>query len=347
MSSSYNKQLDLVKVSRIYVPARKDNYPIAVTIYEPPPVRPSSSSTSPSSAPTLPPAVIINSATGCHRRFYDSFARYLAGELGCPTITWDYRGVGDSGSDRLRELSAVTIQDHWATRDQPAVTAHLHGLYPDREMVLFGNSVGCHIAPMNPERDLISRYIFVAGNNAYWRHHYQTWVTWFFPAGVEAFSFGRGYFPASIVKLCDDIPLGAARDWARWTHNSIYCTIEPHIKKVYDSFQPGTKQKPGAAIHVAFTDDELINKRTPTPIDAFGSWTALMTNAGVELMFLDPSAATDSGRAVGHLGFFRKHCRKGWDALAPFILDGTRPVFKENPAAAAAATSVKPIKAKL
>ncbi|KAJ3131757.1 hypothetical protein HDU90_007741 [Geranomyces variabilis] len=201
--------------------------------------------------------------------------------------------------------------------------------------------------PMNPERDLISRYIFVAGNNAYWRHHYQTWVTWFFPAGVEAFSFGRGYFPASIVKLCDDIPLGAARDWARWTHNSIYCTIEPHIKKVYDSFQPGTKQKPGAAIHVAFTDDELINKRTPTPIDAFGSWTALMTNAGVELMFLDPSAATDSGRAVGHLGFFRKHCRKGWDALAPFILDGTRPVFKENPAAAAAATSVKPIKAKL
>ncbi|KAJ3158782.1 hypothetical protein HDU86_002463 [Geranomyces michiganensis] len=326
------------KVTRIYLPALKDNFPIAISLYEPP------ASFSASATSRLPPAVLINSATGCHRRFYDSFARYLAADLGCPTLTWDYRGVGDSGSDRLASLKDVSIQDHWATRDQPAVTLYLHGLYPDREMMLLGNSVGCHIAPMNPERDLISRYIFVAGNNAYWRHSATPYFTWFFPIGIELYSLGRGYFPATKINLCDDIPLGAARDWGRWTRNSIYCTIEPHIKAQYESFTPPSGGGgAAAAIHVAFSDDELINNKTPTPKDAFASWSKLMSSAGVELFFLNPAAATDSGRAVGHLGFFRKQCRKGWDALAPFILNGTRPVFDT----AAAATTVKVGKAKL
>ncbi|KAJ3011072.1 hypothetical protein HKX48_007045 [Thoreauomyces humboldtii] len=303
----------------------KDAFPIAATLYAPA-VDALSPSSSPSPPHPLPAAVLINAATGVSRRFYGAFARYLAETHGAPVLTWDYRGIGDSGSDRLPTLAQVSIKDHWATRDLPAVTRHLKDLYPDRSLVFVGNSVGCHLAPVNPEKDLVDRYLFVNGNNAYYKHHVTPHTTFFFRPIVEvAVKLYGGYFPASKINLCDDLPTDVARDWARWTHHPEYCTVDPEVKERYDAFAPPS----GSILHVAMRDDELVRRGSNgLPFTAFNG---LMPNARIPFWFMKPDEATEeTGRLVGHLGWFKKHCRKGWDAVAGFVVRGDMPVGFEG-----------------
>ena len=57
---------------------------------------------------------LIASATGVKRRFYDAFARFLAGE-GFVAITFDYRGIGDSRPVTLNKFKA--FMHEWGEKD--------------------------------------------------------------------------------------------------------------------------------------------------------------------------------------------------------------------------------------
>ncbi|TPX57333.1 hypothetical protein PhCBS80983_g03891 [Powellomyces hirtus] len=311
-----------IHITNITITALKDDYPLAATLFAPKSTAPSSSSSSPP-----PPAVLINAATGTPRRFYANFATYLASVHAVPVLTYDYRGIGDSivgGPAQLAALKHCTIKEHWAARDQPAVTEYLHAQYPDRELVLMGQSVGCHIAPCNPAIGLVSRYLFVSGNNAHWRYHVTPTQTRAFPVVVELLGLlHRGYFPATKIKLCDDLPLGVARDWARWTRYREYCTVEKDVQRLYHTFTPES------AIHVAVSDDELVHPDINSI--AFEAWNELMPNAAIKFYYVDPSdLAADPSRGVGHLGLFRKSCQAGWETLVPYILNGALPNWKER-----------------
>ena len=63
-------------------------------------------------------AVMIGPATGIKRRFYHGFAAHLA-EQGHAVITFDNRGIGDSGSDRLNDVNASLV--NWGKLDMTAV----------------------------------------------------------------------------------------------------------------------------------------------------------------------------------------------------------------------------------
>ena len=58
--------------------------------------------------------VVITAATGVKRQYYDSYARFLAGE-GFRVVTFDYRGVGGSRPTSLKGYEATAMQ--WGERD--------------------------------------------------------------------------------------------------------------------------------------------------------------------------------------------------------------------------------------
>src|ERR1041385_3858142 len=59
-------------------------------------------------------AVVIASAMGVPRRFYQNFARYLA-ERGFAAATFDYRGIGDSSDGPVRG-ARIRMED-WGRLD--------------------------------------------------------------------------------------------------------------------------------------------------------------------------------------------------------------------------------------
>lgn len=128
-----------------------------------------------------------------------------------------------------------------------------------------------------------------------------------------------GYFPARRVGLCDDLPLGIARDWSKWTRFPEYCTVEPPVKEEYDQFVPEK------ALAVGFSDDEFVQGRK-----TYDSWLRLMPNAEIPLIFLEPR---DIGlESLGHTGFFRRACRdNGWKGVAEWIVDGVQPKWEGKP----------------
>ncbi|MEL6537932.1 MAG: alpha/beta fold hydrolase, partial [Bacteroidota bacterium] len=85
-------------------------------------------------------AVMIAPATGILRRFYGSFASHLA-EQGFTAITFDNRGIGDSGGGRgLNQVKADLI--NWGRQDMPAVLRALQAAAPDTRYHLVGHSAG-------------------------------------------------------------------------------------------------------------------------------------------------------------------------------------------------------------
>ncbi|XXQ29574.1 AB hydrolase-1 domain-containing protein [Plasmodiophora brassicae] len=310
-------------VSELTIAALDDGFPIKATLFAP----------SPSGA--AGPAVLVSAATGVPRTFYAAFAQYLAERHGCAVLTYDYRGLGDSlpaavGTQHpLSRLQHIHIHKEWAQNDQAAAVKHLHESFPGRPVVLVGQSVGCHIAPLNPLRHLVSRYVFISANNAYWGYSTSRLLTYSFPWLVETTSVvvapwrpADRYFPARRFGLCDDLPLGIARDWAKWTRYPEYCTVEPDVKELYARFDPGQ----GNAIAIGFTDDDFCAGRV-----AFDSWLRLVPRMQAPLIYLHPQQV--GLKDVGHMGFFKKCCQEGaWEPVAQFIVAGVEPRFSSVPA---------------
>src|SRR5690606_26621905 len=73
--------------------------------------------------------VLINSAMGMPRGFYTPLANFLAGE-GIDTLTWDYRGIGDSVKGSVKNTPS-SIHD-WGEQDLPAMIDWLRARYPQR-----------------------------------------------------------------------------------------------------------------------------------------------------------------------------------------------------------------------
>ena len=71
-------------------------------------------------------ALLIASAMGVKRRYYDAFAQYLAAR-GISVVTFDYRGIGESRPASLRGFDATMLDwGHYLFRDvDPALYTRL------------------------------------------------------------------------------------------------------------------------------------------------------------------------------------------------------------------------------
>jgi predicted alpha/beta hydrolase len=255
----------------------EDGWPLAATLW--------------ASVPKNEGVVLINNAMGVRQAYYHDFARFLQAE-GFTTVTWDYRGVGESLVGPLRYVAA----DYWvwADVDQTAVIDWIMQQVSDCRLMVVGHSLGGQIPALTRRYALVTALLGIASQSGYWRH----WSGW---GRVRMWLLGHvllpglplvwGYFPSRLVGMGQDIPAKAAVTWARGIRSPRY------MLDIYpDRHHFGRMTCPISVL--GFTDDAY----APAPaVEAFGRF---FSSAPVSVRFVSPADIAQP--TLGHFGYFRR-----------------------------------------
>lgn len=263
----------------VQIPA-KDGFPLSATLYGEPSQR----------------LVVLNSATSVARGFYRSFASALT-KAGFRVLTYDYRGVGDSRPSSLRGFQARTRD--WGLLDMEGVLAWArHELVPSR-IFLVGHSVGGQLAGLLEVKDGIDGMVTLSSQSGYWGlqgGEQKLAVAVHVHLTVPATSHLFGYFPFSRLAQGEDLPKGAALEWARWCRNPDYLRG--------DSTLPLERFQDFEAPVLAYSiDDDKWG--TAASVDAMMS-----AYPNLERRHIHPKA--HGLRGLGHFGYFRPSSRALW-----------------------------------
>lgn len=165
--------------------------------------------------------LLIASAMGVKRRYYDAFARFMA-ELEMNVLTFDYRGIGDSRPRSLRGFDGSMLD--WGKLDVAAAIDFIKRQQPIT-LAYLGHSAGGQIAGLAPNVDRVDRFVFTSSQSGYWR----LWP------GVSKLGLGAlwlamplisrvvGYFPSKLLGLgSEELPRNVATEWARFGRHREY-----------------------------------------------------------------------------------------------------------------------------
>jgi predicted alpha/beta hydrolase len=229
--------------------------------------------------------VLIAPANGVPARFYKPFARWLATQ-GYTTITWDWRGIGDTAPRQLRGFDASMLD--WASSDQPAVFDWAHARY-GLPVIAVGHSFGGQVFGLAGHPQRFAKIILFGASNAYWRlwpvpvrYGFRAWVSVMRLATALA-----GYLPGRQLGLGADLPAGVAQQWLKWC-------LHPE----YHQRWQGHAAIKAPVLSYAFSDDRY------APLAARRD---LLARYGGDKTLLTPEPQAFGLQHVGHFDFFRKH----------------------------------------
>jgi predicted alpha/beta hydrolase len=237
---------------------------------------------------------VVAGAMGVRRRFYEAFAAYLA-ENGLASLTFDYRGVGDSRPSG--PLSGFRAELHqWGEEDLAGAVAFAEATWPGVPLVLVGHSVGGQLVGLAHNAEKLAAMLLVASQSGYWR-------LWPFPArlrmvltwhlAIPALTRIFGYLPLSRLGAGADVPGGVALEWARWGRHPRYVLswADTRPEARYASIACPLRS-------IAVADDHFYAPRAP--VEAL---VAMYPKARSEVVVASPAQA--GARSIGHFGYFR------------------------------------------
>jgi predicted alpha/beta hydrolase len=289
--------VDEVRSTVLSIPAA-DGLPLAASFYAPA-ARPEGAAGT----------VVLASATGVKRHFYDAFARHVA-ERGFRVLTFDYRGIGGSrpaATGGVRQVRA-TMRD-WGERDLEGVLAWTAERFRGDPLRLLGHSVGGQLLGLAPSADRVDRAAFVGSQSGYLGHYELPW-RWAYRivmhAAIPVAARTFGYFPASRLGLGEDLPGGVAAQWARWCRDPAYFFADGDGVP-----REGYERLRMPLLAVGIADDTIA---PPRAVDAL---VRVYANAAVERVHLRPA---DVGLSrIGHFGFFRPPAAPAWRVASDWI----------------------------
>ncbi len=259
------------------VPAR-DGVPLAVTVFTP-------------KDGTTDRVIIVAAATAVRQSFYEPYARFLASS-GCTVITFDYRGIGKSLHGPI-ERTVATIRD-WGEKDFAAIVDFAADEYPGESLQVVGHSVGGQLVGILDNVNRIDAVCTVAAQHGYWRlYPFRQALTyallWYivFPVVTRLLS----YFPAKKLRLGENLPKGAALEWARFARSRHY-----FVDADGAPLRAGFHAYEGPIVAYSIADD------VRAPRERVHALHALFGKANVEHRHVEPNRV--EARSIGHVGFF-------------------------------------------
>ena len=244
---------------------------------------------------------VVSPAMGVPGRFYRHLAAFLAA-VGITTITYDYRGVGESRSIHPRDLDTNIAT--WALQDMAAVVEYAAGLGDGVHLI--GHSLGGQLAGLLPNTHSIESLVSVVGQSGHWRlqgGRQQLPVALHGYVSLPLLSRLFGYGPFKMISLGEDVPVGVALQWARWIRHPDYLFGDDSLPlERYAAFDLPV---------LAYSIDD----------DDWGSATSvdnlMLRYPNVDRRHMIPS---EYGlKSIGHVGAFRQGAESIWKEIAEWI----------------------------
>jgi predicted alpha/beta hydrolase len=273
-----------------------DGYPLAATLF-----------VHRESTPSR--VVIVACAMGVKAAFYEPYARFLANN-GVAAVTFDYRGIARSLKGKITD-DASTVRD-WGEKDYPAVLSEVQKQFPGKPISIVGHSVGGQLLGIVPEIEKVSSVCTVATQHGYWRR-YPLWqsikyaLLWYVvvPLLVRLFS----YFPARKLRLGENLPKGAALEWARYCRSPHYLVDESGapMRRGFDGYT-------GPVLAYWMEDDEI------SPLSNVEALHTNFAQAKVEYRSVSPEKVGLAREGIGHVGFFKPKMKGVWAESLEWLL---------------------------
>jgi len=262
----------------------QDATPIAASVFTP--------------AQAIKGGVIINSATGVSRRYYQSFANFLC-EQGYMVISYDYRGIGDSKTLPARDPSQTMMA--WGEQDFNAVIAWAKENHGQLPWHCIGHSVGGQLVGLAELSHTLTSVYAVAAQNGNWRN-WDLWkkpkliLSWY--VLIPVLSRVLGFLPGALFGG-EALPEKVALEWARWCKNSQFIcneqgqAVRPYFAKIITKMQ-----------FVHLQDDHDF-----APLKAVKQLHDFFLNADKSIVSIHPAEYGQT--QVGHFGYFNKRNKDG------------------------------------
>lgn len=241
--------------------------------------------------------IIVAGATGVPQGFYRRFARFAA-EQGFETMTFDYRGIGESKPETLKGFEMDLLD--WGRLDLAAAVEYMSK--DDVPLFIVGHSYGGHAFGLLPNHNKVSGF-YVFGTGAGW-HGYmprleQLKVLTMWNLVLPLLTWWKGYCAWKILGMGEDLPRNAFSQWRHWCGYRHYFFDDPQMAGIEMLY--GAVKTPIVAANAL---DDLW--AMPESRDAFVKH---YKNAPLQRIDLPPALL---GGAIGHMGYFRQNASPLW-----------------------------------
>ncbi|TCL08152.1 putative alpha/beta hydrolase [Shimia isoporae] len=263
-------------------------------------------------------AILISAGTGFPRRFYRHAAAWFAAQ-GAVVLTYDFRGIGDSGAEDL--ANSGIDYPHWGQRDMSAALDRLEEAAPGLPLMTLGHSIGGQFVGFMPNSDKITRNAFVSVGSGHWGVHFKHRIPLelFFWWGFGAMELARfGHIRGGGLWGGEALPPGVFKTWRRWSGRRSYLLPDLAAGKYTHRFDQ--RQAPICAW--VLSDDGIATKT------ACSDTLSHYSQAEKHLVVRTP--ADLGAKKVGHEGAFRKGREPLWQEIWNWLDAGNLPEGAED-----------------
>lgn len=261
--------------------------------------------------------VVINPATAVKACYYHRFARFL-GRHGFAVLTYDYRGIGASRHRHPRGTRHID-KFVWGAFDCDAALQWAVTNRPGLPLHVVAHSIGGVMVGLASHGRHVRRCLTVGAQYAYWPDYaagkrLSMWLRWhlFMPLLTSAL----GYFPARRLGWHEDLPAGAAYEWAFRP-----ATLEQSYRRRRDGGNDPLRHFPamdGEILAIGLSDDPF---GTPAALNRLLGYYRAAHRTRVEIRPESVGAA-----AIGHFAWFHdRFADTLWTDALRWLRDGVLP----------------------
>jgi predicted alpha/beta hydrolase len=254
--------------------------------------------------------VVVNPATAVKASYYHRYARFLAAH-GFRVLTYDYRGIGASRHGSLRDVRHITKLD-WGRLDCEAALTWCVLRSCGLPLHVVAHSIGGMTFGLAPSSRYVARCLTVGAQFAYWPDYARTsrcsmWLRWHLL--MPLLTCACGYFPAKLLGWHEDLPAGAAYEWAFRGRRLHWAP-----RDVVNNFGAMT----GEILALDISDDPF---GTPIAVDRL---LAYFENARCYRRSITPASMGE--QRIGHFAYFHEKFRDTlWRQSLNWLCEGSLP----------------------